>query len=406
MFLVFVIVASLSHVGFADTTTENGALENADADQPAYLVACYYFPNYHPNDPRNQRLKGNGWSEWELVKRAKPRFPGHHQPHVPLWGYTDESNPRAMAQKIDAAADHGIGAFIFDWYWYNDGPYLEGALEEGFLKAPNVARLKFALMWANHDWQDIQPYTHGQAPKLLFPGKVTQATWDALTRHCIDKDFQHSSYWKIDGKPCFSIYHLTTLLESFGSVQKTREALDSFRLRCREAGLPGVHLNLVVWGQPILPGEGTRTDYSTLVQQLGFDSVTSYVWVHHVRLPKMQTDYEYVQKKYFEYWDRARKQFSVPYYPNVTMGWDPSPRADQSQAYGNFGYPFTNTIVGNTPERFEQALRAVKQRLDMWGGPRILNINCWNEWTEGSYLEPDRVHGLQYLEAVKHVFAE
>ena len=31
-------------------------------------------------------------------------------------------------------------------------------------------------------------------------------------------------------------------------------------------------------------------------------------------------------------------------------------------------------------------------------------INSWNEWTEGSYLEPDTVHGMGYLEAVKRVF--
>jgi hypothetical protein len=37
------------------------------------------------------------------------------------------------------------------------------------------------------------------------------------------------------------------------------------------------------------------------------------------------------------------------------------------------------------------------------GGPRILNINCWNEWTEGSYLEPDTVNGMKYLEAVRDV---
>ena len=40
-------------------------------------VAVYYFPNYHPGDLRNTKLKGEGWSEWELVKAAKPRFPGH-----------------------------------------------------------------------------------------------------------------------------------------------------------------------------------------------------------------------------------------------------------------------------------------------------------------------------------------
>jgi hypothetical protein len=36
----------------------------------------------------------------------------------------------------------------------------------------------------------------------------------------------------------------------------------------------------------------------------------------------------------------------------------------------------------------------------------ILTINCWNEWTEGSYLEPDTVNGLKYLEAVRAVFAK
>src|ERR1041385_4237660 len=96
-------------------------------------------------------MKGKDWSEWELVKAAKPRFTGHQQPKVPLWGYGDESDPKVMAQKIAAAADHGIDAFIFDWYYSNEGPSLESALARGFLGAANNTRLKFALMWANDD---------------------------------------------------------------------------------------------------------------------------------------------------------------------------------------------------------------------------------------------------------------
>ena len=75
-------------------------------------IAAYYFPNYHTNDPRNVINKGADWSEWELVKAAKPRFPGHNQPKIPLWGYTDEKDPKVMAQKIETASGYGIDCFI------------------------------------------------------------------------------------------------------------------------------------------------------------------------------------------------------------------------------------------------------------------------------------------------------
>ena len=89
------------------------------------------------------------------------------------------------------------------------------------------------------------------------------------------------------------------------------------------------------------------------------------------------------------------------------MGWDPSPRADQSQTFDNFGYPFMNVIKDNTPREFSTALEMAKQRLlAETSGLRILILNCWNEWTEGSYLEPDTVHGMAYLEAVKKVFGD
>ena len=159
---------------------------------------------------------------------------------MPLWGYADESDPKVMAQKIAAAADHGIDAFIFDWYYYDDGPFLDRPIDSGFLKAKNNHRLKFAFMWANHDWLEIHPYKRGTPQKLLFPGKVTPATFERICDHVIKDYFQHPSYWRIDGRPYFSFYDLTKLLESFGSVEATRAALDQFPgqgPRRRPAGL-------------------------------------------------------------------------------------------------------------------------------------------------------------------------
>ena len=97
-------------------------------------LAAFYFPDYHC-DERMEKEHGPGWTEWDVVQAARSRFPGHRQPKVPLWGYGDESEPEVMAKKIDAAADHGIGTFLFDWYWYGEKPFLEGALKRGFLNA-------------------------------------------------------------------------------------------------------------------------------------------------------------------------------------------------------------------------------------------------------------------------------
>ena len=401
MILFGVMLLLGSGCGTPDTREGRTTTRNSDI-----TVASYYFGQYHPNDPRNAKVKGEGWSEWELLKAAQPRFPGHQQPKVPLWGYEDESDPKVMAKKIDAAADHGIDVFIFDWYHYDNGPFLDRPIDHGFLTAKNNARIKFALMWANHDWQEnLFPYTKGAPRKVLYPGKVIPASFDTICDHVIKDYFLHPSYWRIGGKPYFSFYDLTKLLDNFGSVEATRAALDTFRAKAIAVGLPGIHLNAVVWGKPVLPVEKVPLDAAKLVRDLGFDSITSYVWIHHVGLPKQQTDFNEVRDGYFSYWDKAEKMVDVPYYPNVSMGWDPSPRCDPRDAFDNSGYPFTHTINNNTPENFETVLRLTKARLlAKPNGPRILNINCWNEWTEGSYLEPDTVNGMRYLEAVRRVF--
>jgi len=370
-----------------------------------FEVGCYYFPNYHV-DPRNEAVHGPGWSEWELVKAATPRFPGHRQPKVPLAGCEMENDPAVMARKIDLAADHGIDFFIFDWYYYDDGPYLERALEEGFFNAPNRDRLRFCCMWANHDWINIHPCGRKFGRELLYPGSVTPETFRKMTRYLVERYFSHPSHYQVEGCPYFSIYDLNRFLRGFGSLAAARAALDEFRALTQSAGFPGLHLNLVVWNRAVLPGEENLPDMPELIRQLGFDSTTSYVWIHHVGLNQSPgVDYDLVREGYFGHWDRMTREYAVPYFPNVTMGWDSSPRTIQSESWFPVtGYPNMNLILDNTPEKFRAALAQTRARLEQGSGPRILNINCWNEWTEGSYLEPDREHGLAYLQAVKAVF--
>jgi len=372
-----------------------------------YEIAAYYFPNYH-KDEKNEKAHGKGWDEWELVKNAKPRFEGHLQPKVPLWGYEDESKPEVMAKKIDAAADHGVNTFIFDWYWYEDGPFLQKALEEGFLGAPNNERLKFSIMWANHDWSDIQPAQRSRPYNVLYKGADTEKIFIDATNHIIDKYFTHPSYWRVDGGLYFSVYELMALVSGLGGIEKSRRIFDEFRDKVRGKGLGEIHLNAVVWGIQNLPGEQTITDGNALLDALGFDSATSYVWIHQDEMPDFPfTSYAKFRNICVKSFEQLKNEFDKPFYPNVTMGWDPSPRTIQTDIYENLGYPFTPILEGNAPEEFKKALEQAKQFLDLdQTHTKILTINAWNEWTEGSYLEPDEINGYQYLEAIKDVFGK
>lgn len=371
-------------------------------------IAAYYFPNYHP-DQRNESLHGSGWTEWELVRRAEPRFPGHRQPLQPAWGYENEADPAVMAHKIDCAANHGIDAFIFDWYHYEDGPYLSRALDEGFLGAPNRSRLKFALMWANHTWIDIHPAKASANPqadaRILYPGEVSPKTFRDIGQLCIRRYFHQPNYWCIDERPYFSIYDLSRFIAGLGGVEAARAALDEFRNGAIASGLPGLHINAVLWDYTILPGEKVLANSRDLLGMLGVDSFSSYVWTHHVPIePFPVMAYEEAQRGYFEYWNRIETEQDLPYLPNVTMGWDTSPRTLPSDVFRPLGYPFMATLSGNTPEAFGAAVQIALEKLSQAKPGSHLNaltINAWNEWTEGSYLEPDTHYGLGYLKALR-----
>lgn len=405
-------VATKSTPGLANVTisaVKSGTTITVKPKKSDITVAAYYYPCTHP-DPRWDKAKYPGFTEWDEIKTAKPRFPGHMQPNPPLWGYQDESKPEFMAQKIAAAADHGVNAFIFDWYYYDDGPYLQGALDNGFLKAKNNSRVKFALMWANHDWYDIQGYNPADNNiKLLYPGKVTPATWDKICDLIIAKYFKHPSYWLIDGKPYFSFYEMSQLLDSFGSIEGTRVALDRFRAKVRAAGFPGVHINAIVWGQPNLPGGKTPPGWPKLCKDLALDSLTSYTWVHHGALNYDTfpiSDYIWGRQKYLSFWARAERDYSIPYFPNAMVNWDNSPRAAPNADWSRPGAHVVNPVVtGNSPAAFKETLELIKQRmLNDPTQPKILTVNAWNEWPEGSCLEPTLRYGYGYLDAIKAIF--
>lgn len=359
-----------------------------------YDVAAYVWPAYQFKDERWNQIFKQGIGEWEIIRECKPGFPGHEQPNVPLWGYEDESDPKVMEKKIATAVKYGVNVFIYDWYWYDNQPFLEKGINDGFLKAKNCQDIQFYLMWANHDGGSS--WDKKKSTKFFWPGAVDRATFDTVVDRVISKYMKQPNYYKIDGKPVFSVYELSTLIKGLGGVEQTKDALASFRSKVKAAGFPDLHLQSILWGRipasiSQVPGDKTQSKNNT-VTSLGIDSLTSYQWVHTVS-PK--GPYSGWADRAVGQWSGWAKEFSTPYFPHVSVGWDTNPRRNAYDA---------GTIVERSPERFQAALESARQHVDQHGLHRLITVNAWNEWSEGSSLEPDERYGYKFLEAVKNVF--
>jgi hypothetical protein len=377
--------------------------------QPHIDVAAIYFPSWHV-DPKNEGMHGKGWTEWELVKQAKPLFPGHEQPRVPAWGYFDEAAIEYAEKQIDLAADHGVNVFHVDWYWYENSPYLQRPLDEALLKASNHHRMKFGLMWANHDWDHIFPMPRSKVRQRLMSSEYDEKAMDIMIHYCIEKYFSHPSIWKIDGKPVVSIFDLNHMVNKIGT-EGAKRLLDRFHQHLHRQGLPDLHLNVM----------GFYHDVEEQLTELGILSATNYqtIWdgaygknmcdpesVFDPRSPKHQ-DFGLSLDPALAHWEKMSRKLTIPYYPILTQGWDSSPRGEQFAEAGEKmeGYPWYPVIRNNTPENFEKA--AIMARDFVLRQPmehKVVFINAWNEWTEGSYLLPDEKYGTAYLEAIKRTF--
>jgi hypothetical protein len=364
-------------------------------------VVAIYCPLWHNYDHASS-WKGEGWCEWELVRTAEPRFEGHYQPLKPSWGCFDESDPAWSSREIDLGADHGIDVFLFDWYWYSGVRIMEEALENGFLRSANRSRLKFAIMWANHDWADYFPAPFGKPWNMWLPIRHSEADLMRVIEYSIERYFREPNYWRVNDRLFYSVFQPGKLVSDLGGPEATRDLLKRIDRRLGQAGLPPMHWNAMA----------LSPDQVKMFYEAGFHSTTSYNIISLAKAVDGVEQYEDLMQAHRDHW-RRMSSAGLPHLPVVTMGWDVTPRCEKSVSWpfppspltGGQDYPYTPVVVGNTPERFEQLCRDAADHIRQDPAkPFAVFLNAWNEWTEGSYLLPEERTGTAYLEAARRAF--
>jgi hypothetical protein len=372
-----------------------------------YDIAAFVWPSYTGDEPRTRIFWPDGIGEWQTVKAMTNKgYKGCRWPRVPLWGYENEADSTVMEKQIECAVSYGVNVFIYDWYWYDNRPFLENCLNDGFLKAKNNKKMKFCLMWANHDANHLwdKRNSDNDLSTVIWSGVVTPKIFSEICDRTIEKYFKRNNYYTIDGCPVYMIFDIDNFIRSFGTSDECKKGLEEFRRKTKEAGFSGLHFQVVHWRDRIfnwLKDEDSNKGAcsSEMYEFLGVDSVTSYNWGCSADL---DGDFNDVTESYVKAIEKEAENLTIPFYPNISVGWDNNVR------FNNF---VPGVIENNTPENFKTACEKIKKFADtslekgIMKSP-FITVNSWNEWTETSYLLPDDLYGFDYLEAIKDVFGE
>lgn len=355
----------------------------------ARLIA-FYLPQFHPI-PENDEWWGKGFTEWTNVTKAKPLFPGHHQPNLPAdLGFYDLRVPEVRLAQAELAQKHGIEGFCYWHYWFGDGKRLLEKPFEEVLKSgqPNFP---FCLGWANQTWTGIW---HGCPNRILIEQTYPGIADYKIHFYSLVPAFTDERYITINGKPVFVVYYPQGLPDS-------KEFTDCWRELALKVGLPGIYFIGIAdesW-HPELHGFDAKTLHfpQTLIQRLPLrfiDKVCHKIWKTDFRkvlkdLFSIPITYDY---RHIVQCDTPQTSSQPNLFPCVIPNWDNTPRS------GRNGLVFKNS----TPELFRVHLRkAITQVSTQEPEKQLIFVKSWNEWAEGNYLEPDQKFGTSYLEVIK-----
>jgi hypothetical protein len=352
-----------------------------------FEVVAYNYPGWHPTAFMDKAFE-KGWTEFEVLRDSKPLYPGHLFPKYPLWGYFNEAEAEGAEREIETAADFGIDVWMIDWYWFNGTMLLHEQLENGFLKARNRSRLKFAIMWADDDWTNLFPARSPSDAAILLKQRTDERDMLRVTDYCVEHYFHQPNYWRIEGKPVFGIFVLNLLLK-YLSADQLKRVFDKMRERVARAGLGDLHLQAShVYG-----------GHENELKALGFDSSTYYHtfgWTYDGRRPPgSRTPYGEAALHTIRAWKETAAKVSVPFFPDCPVGWDDSARYSGKAAM----------VTQRSPDQYERLLRAAQYfSAASSAQPKVIFLSSWNEWTEDHVLLPDTVFGYSYLDAVRRTF--
>ena len=326
-----------------------------------------YLPQFHAF-PENDAWWGKGFTEWDNVRKGEARFEGHDQPRVPHAdiGFYDLSEADTLRKQARLAKEHGIYGFGIYYYWFSGKQLMKKPME--LLMENKDIDMPFFLIWANENWTRAWD---GNTRDVLIKQTYADDEPDMFIRD-LKKYIDDDRYIRIDGKPVVGLY-------SPKEIPNIRRVLRRWRKAAFNAGIGDIYILTCASSATVADlqiADLVDGEYEFPPRLKGF--------VAQEFKPDEGVAYNY--KELVEAERRIYPTIShIDFFRGTMLNWDNSARRKTGyNCWSNFSFELFYLWLKEEIVYSRRFLREDK---------RFVFVNAWNEWGEGTYLEPDAKYG-------------
>lgn len=360
----------------------------------AVRILAFFLPQFH-RDGVNEQAWGRGFTEWRNVTKAKPLFADHQQPKLPAdLGFYNLTCPQAWAEQQELTARYGIEGFVLYHYWFAGVCPLEASVRT--LLAHAEIEQNFCLCWANESW--TRRWDGGDKEVILrqdYSGESPEALAEYLLPFLNDP-----RYIREQGRPLYLIYRPDALPDA-------ADFLSRLRVRLRSHGLE-ISLGRVLSFRAD-PQDALADLFDFAVQfpvHGSYGQINPCVAATPLRDVCDPLQLSYTTVMHYQAWAKEQARCyqqlladsvgGIPVFPAVM------PDFDNTARRGNRGGTLFVNHRGRAFFDWSQTVLRLLRRLNFVDQKRFVRqpflfVTSWNEWAEGSMMEPSLQLGHHYL---------
>ena len=325
-----------------------------------------YLPNFYD-------IKGNNknYNYLSFLEKINPIYKGHHQPRLRNFdNYLNNynlDNISTIKKQIELAKSHGIYGFAIYYYWSNGKIIYDKPLN--IIYENNNIEFNYMLIWKNENILN-------ENNEILFEQKYDENNYDKFILD-IQKYLNDKRYIKIEGKPVIGIFN-------YNNIPKLNEMISIWRKKSKDLGIGDIYIISCLY----------REKASKINDLKLFDAVYKsppYDVEENKIIYNDKNNYSFYYGLFYSNIFDEDKIENFPIYRGSVLESDNSVINKKPRIYGEYN-----------PEYFylmnQILIKWIKDNYNE--DNRFLFINAWNNYYEGTYLEPDEKFGYGSINAL------